>query len=187
MAGESPTRSKPVAAVRGARRDGGGRAASSPTRTAPSICLPRSSVDLVLHRQLADARALVVRAVLGVEVDHLDAVRKDPHLQVDAGDEGVVDHHLVARVAPEPHHALPGRKGDLLGVGLASVASTGRRAGALTCAATGLLTCGLHAVFLHRDRVAFWSPGSLAILMCILATSVTQGAVALWPRPAASR
>jgi|JI9StandDraft_2_1071091.scaffolds.fasta_scaffold895326_1 hypothetical protein len=75
----------------------------------------------------------------------------------------------------------------LLGVGLASVASTGRRAGALTCAATGLLTCGLHAVFLHRDRVAFWSPGSLAILMCILATSVTQGAVALWPRPAASR
>jgi FtsH-binding integral membrane protein len=66
----------------------------------------------------------------------------------------------------------------LLGAGLASVA-TGGRAAALACAATGLVTCGLHAVFLHRDRVAFWSAGSLTLLLGILVTSLAQGALAL--------
>jgi hypothetical protein len=66
----------------------------------------------------------------------------------------------------------------LLGAGLASVA-TGGRAAALACAATGLVTCGLHMVFLLRDRVAFWSPGSLTLLLGILVTSIAQGALAL--------
>ncbi|MFO0628935.1 MAG: DUF6713 family protein [Polyangiales bacterium] len=72
----------------------------------------------------------------------------------------------------------------LLGGGLVSVASTGRRAGSLACAGVGLVTCGLHGFFLHRDRVAFWSPGSLAILCGILIVSVTQGALAMRRRTA---
>jgi hypothetical protein len=79
----------------------------------------------------------------------------------------------------------------LLGVGLASVASTGRRAGALLCAGVGFVTCALHAVFLHRDRVAFWSPGSLTLLVGVLITSLAQvgvarrGGIASPRRPAA--
>jgi hypothetical protein len=36
----------------------------------------------------------------------------------------------------------------------------------------------LYAVFLHRDRVAFWSPGSLILLVGVLITSLAQVAVA---------
>jgi hypothetical protein len=48
------------------------------------------------------------------------------------------------------------------------------RASALFGAGTGLVTCGLHAVFLTRDPVAFWSPASLAILGGILVASVAS-------------
>lgn len=56
------------------------------------------------------------------------------------------------------------------------------RASALFGAGTGLVTCGLHAVFLARDPVAFWAPASLAILGGILVASVAS----LWRELASS-
>jgi hypothetical protein len=69
----------------------------------------------------------------------------------------------------------------LLGLGLVFVASGERRARAsvLACAGTGLITCAIHAVFLGRDRVAFWAPASLALLGAILVTALAQLALVL--------
>ncbi len=64
----------------------------------------------------------------------------------------------------------------LLAWGLVLVAS-GTRPRSLAvsaCAATGLVTFALHAVFLVRDPVAFWAPASLSILGAILLTSIAQ-------------
>jgi hypothetical protein len=64
----------------------------------------------------------------------------------------------------------------VLGQGLVFVASGSphRSTAVLVCAATGLVTCALHAVFLARDPVAFWAPASLAILGAILVTALAQ-------------
>jgi hypothetical protein len=67
----------------------------------------------------------------------------------------------------------------LLGTGLAAVARNGHRASSLACAGSGLLTCCIHAFFLHRDRVAFWTPTSLAILAGVLLVSILLGLCAL--------
>ncbi len=56
------------------------------------------------------------------------------------------------------------------------------RAAAYACAATGLVTCLIHAVFLHRDRVAFWSAPSLIVLASIAICSI---ALAIRARAAA--
>jgi hypothetical protein len=64
----------------------------------------------------------------------------------------------------------------LVAVGLVRVAEgapSARRAAGL-CAALGLFTVALHAVFLWLDRDAFWTPASLAILFGVLALSVAQ-------------
>lgn len=63
----------------------------------------------------------------------------------------------------------------LLGIGLAAVARNGHRGASLACAGVGLVTCGIHAVFLQRDRVAFWTPTSLAILAGVLLVSILLG------------
>lgn len=70
----------------------------------------------------------------------------------------------------------------LLGTGLAAVARTGHRGASLACAGLGLLTCSIHAFFLHRDRVAFWTPTSLAILSGVLLVSIFLGLCALRSR-----
>ena len=67
----------------------------------------------------------------------------------------------------------------LLGGGLAAVAARGQRGASLACAGLGVFTCGLHAIFLFKDRVAFWSPASLAILAGVLLVSTAQGVRAL--------
>jgi hypothetical protein len=73
----------------------------------------------------------------------------------------------------------------LLSAGLAAVAAHGRRGVSLACAVVGLATCLMHAVFLQREHVAFWSAPSLSILAGILLTSLAQGGVALrGPAPA---
>ncbi len=64
----------------------------------------------------------------------------------------------------------------LVAAGLVRVAEgapSARRA-AVSCAALGLVTVALHAVFLWLDRAAFWTPPSIAILLGILAVSVAQ-------------
>jgi len=68
----------------------------------------------------------------------------------------------------------------LLSAGLVSVAARGplARASALGCAATGALTCAVHAVFLARDATAFWAPASLGILAGILVASIALAASA---------
>jgi hypothetical protein len=64
----------------------------------------------------------------------------------------------------------------LLGQGLVLVASGSRHRplAVLGCAATGLVTCALHAFFLARDRTAFWAPASLSTLGAILLTALAQ-------------
>jgi hypothetical protein len=64
----------------------------------------------------------------------------------------------------------------LVAAGLVRVAEgapSARRA-AVLCAALGLFTVALHAVFLQLDRTAFWTPSSLAVLLSVLATSIAQ-------------
>jgi hypothetical protein len=46
------------------------------------------------------------------------------------------------------------------------------------CGGTGVVTVGLHAVFLFLDREAFWSPMSLGLLVAIAITSAAQLALA---------
>jgi hypothetical protein len=75
----------------------------------------------------------------------------------------------------------------LVAVGLVQVAEgapSARRAAVLS-AALGLFTVALHTVFLWRDRIAFWTPLSLAILVGILITSIAQ--VLFLPTPAEAR
>jgi hypothetical protein len=70
----------------------------------------------------------------------------------------------------------------LLGTGLAAVARSGHRGASLGCAGLGLLTCTIHAAFLYRDRVAFWTPTSLAILAGVLLVSILLGLCTLRSR-----
>ncbi len=64
----------------------------------------------------------------------------------------------------------------LLAFGLVRVAegAPSARGFAVLCAAVGLLTCALHAIFLRLDRTAFWTPASLGLLSAILLASIAQ-------------
>ena len=64
----------------------------------------------------------------------------------------------------------------VLALGLVRVAQgapSARRA-AVLCAALGLFTFALHAVFLWLDRAAFWTPPSIGVLLGVLALSIAQ-------------
>ena len=67
----------------------------------------------------------------------------------------------------------------------AAVASGHRqqRAFTLGAAATGGLTAALHAIFLARDRIAFWTLPSLAVLGAIVVVAVAQVATTQVDRP----
>jgi hypothetical protein len=64
----------------------------------------------------------------------------------------------------------------LLAAGLVHVAESARHARrfSLLCAATGLVTVGLHAFFLTRDSTAFATPASILVLVSILGISLAQ-------------
>mgnify|MGYP003349382193 FL=1 len=64
----------------------------------------------------------------------------------------------------------------LVAAGLVRVAEgapSARRA-AVLCAALGLVTVALHAVFLWLDRTAFWTPSSMGVLLGVLVLSIAQ-------------
>jgi len=64
----------------------------------------------------------------------------------------------------------------VLQLGLVRVAQrrASARAFTIACAGTGGLTVGLHAVFLVRDRVAFWTAPSLLLLVAIAIVTLAQ-------------
>jgi hypothetical protein len=64
----------------------------------------------------------------------------------------------------------------LVAAGLVRVAEgapSARRA-AVLCAALGLVTVALHAVFLWLDRTAFWTPSSIGVLLGVFVLSIAQ-------------
>jgi len=64
----------------------------------------------------------------------------------------------------------------LVAAGLVQVAKgapSARRA-AVSCAALGLVTVALHAVFLWLDRTAFWTPSSIGVLLGVFVLSIAQ-------------
>jgi hypothetical protein len=71
----------------------------------------------------------------------------------------------------------------LLASGLVQVTEGAQHARrfALLCAATGLVTVGLHAFFLTRDTTAFATPASILVLVAILGVSLAQ--LRALPRP----
>lgn len=64
----------------------------------------------------------------------------------------------------------------LVAAGLVQVAkgAGSARRSAVFCAGVGLFTAALHAVFLWRDRTAFWTPSSVGVLLGILVLSIAQ-------------
>ncbi|MCA2978189.1 MAG: hypothetical protein INH41_13355 [Myxococcaceae bacterium] len=71
----------------------------------------------------------------------------------------------------------------LAGFALVAGAHPRARAAAYACAATGLVTCAIHGVFLHLDRHAFWSAPSLFVLGGVAACSVALAAQARGRQP----
>lgn len=64
----------------------------------------------------------------------------------------------------------------LVAAGLVRVAegAPSARRTAVLCAALGLVTVALHAVFLWLDRTAFWTPSSMGVLLGVVVLSIAQ-------------